>query len=121
MAPTKVEPSSDATKSKTHKLEPDQAIVFDKAVRLMLQQNGHEETKPKLVLGPAGTGKTRLIFALLDAARSRGKEFICTSFNAITATAIGGDTFSGDLFWRPVIHISQPTCPLSISYVANSL
>ena len=32
------------------------------------------------------------------------KEFICTSFNAITATAIGGDTFSGDFFWRPEVH-----------------
>jgi hypothetical protein len=109
VAPTKVEPSSDATKSKTHKLEPDQAIVFDEVVRLMLQQNGHEETKPKLVLGPAGTGKTRLIFALLDAARSKGKEFICTSFNAITATAIGGDTFSGDFFWRPEVHQQHPS------------
>ena len=57
VTPTKVEPSTDPTKSKTHKLKSDQAIVFDKVVRLMLQQNGREETKPKLVLGPAGTGK----------------------------------------------------------------
>jgi hypothetical protein len=64
MTPTEVEPRADPTKSKTHKLEPDQAVVFDEVVCLMLQQNGREETKPKLVLGPAGTGKTRLIFAL---------------------------------------------------------
>jgi sigma54-dependent transcription regulator len=53
---------------------------------------------PKLVLGPAGTGKTHLIFAVLDAARSKGKEFICASFNAITAMAIGGDTFTAAFF-----------------------
>jgi hypothetical protein len=60
MTPTEVEPGKDPTKNKTHNLEPDQTVVFDQVVRLMLQQNGGEETKPKLVLGPAGTGKTRL-------------------------------------------------------------
>ena len=109
VTPAEVEPSTDPTKSKTHKLEPDQVVVFDEVVRLMLLQNGPEETKPKLVLGPAGTGKTCLIFALLDAARSKGKEFICTSFNAITATAIKGDTFSGDFFWRPDVHQQRPS------------
>jgi hypothetical protein len=106
---TEVEAEADPTNSKTHKLEPDQTVVFDEVVRLMLQGNGREETRPKLVLGPAGTGKTRLIFAILDAARSKGKEFICTSFNAITATAIGGDTFSGDFFWRPELHQQRPS------------
>jgi hypothetical protein len=102
--PTEVEPGPDPTNSQTHKLESDQAVVFDEVVRLMLQGNEGEERRPRLVLGPAGTGKTRLIFAILDAARSKGKEFICTSFNAITATAIGGDTFSGDFLWHPEAH-----------------
>jgi hypothetical protein len=106
---TDIEPGTDPTNSKTHKLEPDQTVVFNEVVRLLLQGNGREETRPKLVLGPAGTGKTRLIFAILDAARSKGKEFICTSFNAITATAIGGDTFSGDFCWRPEFHQRHPT------------
>jgi hypothetical protein len=38
------------------------------------------------------------------------KESICTSFNAITGTAIGGDTFSGDLFWSPAeVHQQHPS------------
>ena len=107
---TEVEAGTDLTNSITHKLEPDQTVVFKKVVRLMLQGNGREETRPKHVLGPAGTGKTCLIFAILDAARSKGKEFICTSFNAITATAIvGGNTFSGDFFWHPKLHQKRPS------------
>ena len=106
---TEVEPGTDPTNSKTHELEPDQAVVFDEIMHLMLQGNGCQETKPMLVLGPTGTGKTHLIFAILDAARSKNKEFICTSFNAITATAIGGDTFSGDCFWRPELHQRHPS------------
>jgi hypothetical protein len=37
------------------------------------------------------------------------KEFICTSFNAITATAIGGDTVSGDFFWHLEVHQQHPS------------
>jgi DNA-binding NtrC family response regulator len=98
---TEVEATTDPTNSKTHKLEPDQTDIFNKVVRLVLQQNQQEETRPNLVVGPAGTGKTSLIFAILDATKSKGKEFIRTSFNAITATAIGGDTFSGDFSGVP--------------------
>ena len=100
------EAKADALNSKTYKLEADQTAVFNEVVRLILQKETtqKEERRPMLVLGPAGTGKTRLIFAILDAARSMDKDFICTSFNAITATAIGGDTFSGDFFWRPEAH-----------------
>jgi hypothetical protein len=36
VTPTEVAPSTDPTKSKTHKLEPDQAVVFDEVARLML-------------------------------------------------------------------------------------
>jgi hypothetical protein len=57
VTPTEVQPGTDPTKSKRYKLEPDQAVVFDEVVCLMLQQNGREATKPKLVLGPSGTGK----------------------------------------------------------------
>jgi hypothetical protein len=104
-----VEAEADPINSEMHKLEPDQKVVFDEVIRLMQQRNGQEETRPILVLGPAGTGKTRLIFAILEAVRSKNKEFICTSFNAITATAIGGDTFSGDFFWHPKEHLQRPS------------
>jgi hypothetical protein len=107
--PTEAQPGMNRTNSKTHKLEPDQAVVFDVVVRLVLQGNERKETRPNLVLGPAGTGKTHLILAILDAARSKGKEFICTSFNAIVATAIGGDTFSGAFGWRPKVHQRDPS------------
>jgi hypothetical protein len=107
---TKVCTSADPTNSKTYRLEPDQKLVFDEVVQLMVVRGGgHEETKPMLVVGPAGTGKTHLIFAILDAAKSKGKKFICTSFNAITATAIGGDTFSGGFCWRPDPHLQRPS------------
>jgi hypothetical protein len=106
---TEVEADADPTNSETHKLEADQTVVFNNVVRWIHQGNEREETKPMLVLGPAGTGKTHLILAILDAARFKGKEFICTSFNAITATAIGGDTFSGDFFWHPEVHQRHPS------------
>jgi hypothetical protein len=110
---TEVGAETDSIKSQRQTLDPDQMAVFDEVVRLMLQRGKErEESRPKLVLGPAGTGKTHLIFAVLDAARSKGKEFICTSFNAITATAIEGDTFTGDFFWRPETH-QHHSCPFS--------
>jgi hypothetical protein len=109
MMQTEVEAGADPTNSKTHKLEADQTVVFNDVVHLMLQGNEREDTRPMLVLGPAGTGKTHLIFAILDAAKSKGKKFICTSFNAITAIAIGGNTFSGDFCWRPEFHQQHPS------------
>jgi hypothetical protein len=102
----------DPINSKTYELELDQRVVFKEVVRLILQGNDRTETRPILVLGPAGTGKTHLIFAILDAAESKAKQFICTSFNAITATAIGGDTFSGDFLWNPKVH-QQRASPFS--------
>jgi hypothetical protein len=102
---TEVEAETDSIESQRQKLDPDQTAVFDEVVRLMLQRGKErEESRPKLVLDPAGTGKTHLILAVLDAARSKGKEFVCTSFNAVTATAIGGDTIAGDFFWHPETH-----------------
>ena len=70
MAQTEVATETDPTDCQARKLEPDQAVVFNEVARLMLQGGKErDETKPKLVLGPAGTGKTHLIFAVLDAAR----------------------------------------------------
>ena len=90
---------ADPLKSSTYNLEGVQAQVFDEVVK-HLEEPGRSGGQ-LLATGPAGTGKTVLIKAVLNAAHSQKKKFIRTSFNALVALAIGGDTFSGTMKWNP--------------------
>jgi hypothetical protein len=111
---TDIEAETNCIKRLREKLEPDQRLIFDDVVRLMLQRGEDgEASRLQLILGPAGSGKTHLISAVLDAAKRKSKDYIRTSFKAMLATAIGGNTFTGEFFWQPATHHhrSSPLTP----------
>jgi hypothetical protein len=96
------------------KTSPEQQELFDFYSKYLLNPEDPNCRPPNIVLvhGVAGSGKSTVCEAIDDLTEFLNKKNIKTSFNAINALAIGGNTTASLIQLRPEIH-SEHLLPLT--------